>query len=188
MSFFSPRFSPRAFFPALGTASGTDLAARATDTAARATDLAAHRSVPSGREKKGRISSLAEKKKDKSREKRKNLTLLDPPPTPKKTKKRNTQGLGVGALRRSYGGRDKSRGCAPERHALAAGGLVRHILQQLESIGIVEKSADGSKKGRRITPQGQRDLDLIAGRCPGEAKPVFGAQPEPPVEAVVADE
>ena len=111
-----------------------------------------------------------------------------PLPPQKKTKKRNTQGLGVGALRRSYGGRDKSRGCAPERHALAAGGLVRHILQQLESIGIVEKSADGSKKGRRITPQGQRDLDLIAGRCPGEAKPVFGAQPEPPVEAVVADE
>lgn len=98
------------------------------------------------------------------------------------------QGLGVGALRRSYGGRDKSRGCAPERHALAAGGLVRHILQQLESIGIVEKAASGAKKGRRITPQGQRDLDLIAGRCPRDVKPVFGAQPEPPVEAVAADE
>jgi len=94
LSFFSPRFSPRAFFPALGTASGTDLAARATDTAARATDLAAHRSVPSGREKKGRISSLAEKKKDKSREKRKNLTLLDPPPTPKKNKKTKHPGPG----------------------------------------------------------------------------------------------
>lgn len=108
----------------------------------------------------------------------------------KKTTTKNTslQGLGVGALRRSYGGRDKSRGVAPERHALAAGGLVRHILQQLESIGIVEKSADGKKKGRRITPQGQRDLDLIAGRCPRDVKPVFGAQPEPPVEAVAADE
>jgi len=55
----------------------------------------------------------------------------------------SSQGLGVGALRRTYGGRNKPRGCAPERHALAAGGRVRHILQQLESIGIVEKSAEG---------------------------------------------
>lgn len=43
----------------------------------------------------------------------------------------------------------------------AAGGLIRHILKQLEAIGLVEK---GIKGGRRITQQGQRDLDLIAAR------------------------
>lgn len=43
----------------------------------------------------------------------------------------------------------------------AAGGLIRHMLKQLEAIGLVEK---GIKGGRRITQQGQRDLDLIAAR------------------------
>ena len=135
LSFFSPRFSPPAFFPALGTASGTDLAARATDTAARATDLAAHRSVPSGREK-GRISSLAEKKKDKSREKRKNLTLLDPPPTPKKNKK--TKHPGPGRRRapplvrrprqvpRLRPGEARPRGRRPRPPHLAAARVDRH--------------------------------------------------------------
>mmetsp|Transcript_8660 Transcript_8660/g.28451 ORF Transcript_8660/g.28451 Transcript_8660/m.28451 type:complete len:94 (-) Transcript_8660:95-376(-) len=70
--------------------------------------------------------------------------------------------VGVGALRKRYGG-SKGRGVAPYHHAKAAGGLIRHILKQLEDIGIVEKS-ENAKGGRRITPQGQRDLDLIAGR------------------------
>ena len=35
------------------------------------------------------------------------------------------------------------------------------MLKQLEAIGVVEKNGDG---GRRITSQGQRDLDRIAGR------------------------
>ena len=37
----------------------------------------------------------------------------------------------------------------------------------------VEKSA-AAKGGRRITPQGQRDLDLIAGRVEATAAPLFG--------------
>merc|ERR1711939_694990 len=41
------------------------------------------------------------------------------------------------------------------------GGLLRHILQELERVGIVELN---DTKGRQITPAGQRDLDLIAGR------------------------
>lgn len=60
----------------------------------------------------------------------------------------------------SPGGR-KSNGTCPEHHAKGAGGLLRHILQELERVGIVEMS---DVKGRRITPAGQRDLDLIAGR------------------------
>jgi len=35
------------------------------------------------------------------------------------------------------------------------------VLKQLEAIGVVEKDENG---GRRITAQGQRDLDRIAGR------------------------
>ena len=40
------------------------------------------------------------------------------------------------------------------------------MLKQLEAIGVVEKDANG---GRRITPQGQRDLDRIAGRVAAAA-------------------
>ena len=48
--------------------------------------------------------------------------------------------------------------CAPR-----AGGVIRHILKNLESVGLLEKHANG---GRRLTPSGQRDMDLIAGRVP----------------------
>lgn len=40
----------------------------------------------------------------------------------------------------------------PEHFARASGGLIRHILQQLETIGFVEKHT-GSHGGRRITAQ-----------------------------------
>ena len=53
------------------------------------------------------------------------------------------------------------QGVVPEHFAKSSGGLIRHILQQLETVGFVEKHPT---KGRRITSQGQRDLDLIAGR------------------------
>ena len=39
--------------------------------------------------------------------------------------------------------------------------LLCSVLKQLEAIGVVEKDTEG---GRRITSQGQRDLDRIAGR------------------------
>ena len=73
------------------------------------------------------------------------------------------QGIGVGAFRKHYGGRNKRKGAVPEHFAKASGGLIRHILIQLESEGLVEKY-EGKKGGRKITGQGQRDLDLIAGR------------------------
>merc|ERR1711994_1126698 len=44
----------------------------------------------------------------------------------------------------------------------AAGGLVRHILQELGENDIVAKRKD--KKGRWITQNGQRELDIIAGQ------------------------
>lgn len=44
---------------------------------------------------------------------------------------------------------------------------LRSVLKQLEAIGVVEKDPSG---GRRITAQGQRDLDRIAGRVAAAAK------------------
>lgn len=68
-------------------------------------------------------------------------------------------GKGVGRFRKVYseGGR---RGARPEHQALAAGGHLRHMLQQLEKMGIVEK--DPTNGGRRITQKGRQDLDRIA--------------------------
>ena len=57
--------------------------------------------------------------------------------------------LGVGAMRRQFGGRNKRRGTVPEHFAKASGGLIRHILQQLEELQIVEKSST-AKGGRWV--------------------------------------
>jgi small subunit ribosomal protein S19e len=100
------------------------------------------------------------------------------------------QSLGVGALRRQFGGRNERRGTVPEHFARASGGVIRHILHQLEAIGIVEK-APGVKGGRRITAQGQRDLDLIAGRCERTVEPLGGSAPAiiaPPADAAAEAE
>ncbi|CAL0321721.1 unnamed protein product [Lupinus luteus] len=69
-------------------------------------------------------------------------------------------GLGVGAFRRIYGG-SKSNGSRPSHFSKSSGGIARHILQQLEIVKIVEIDPKG---GRRITSNGRRDLDQVAGR------------------------
>merc|ERR1711976_1059382 len=55
------------------------------------------------------------------------------------------QGLGVGALRKQFGDRNANRGTHPEKHALAAGGVIRHILIQFEQNNLMEKT---TTKGR----------------------------------------
>jgi small subunit ribosomal protein S19e len=76
------------------------------------------------------------------------------------------QGMGVGAFRRVFGGRSNKAGSVtPEHHAKAAGGIIRHALQQLEAMGLVEKNP-ATRGGRRITPEGQRQMDLVAGSLP----------------------
>jgi len=69
-------------------------------------------------------------------------------------------GLGVQSFRKLYGGAHP-RGTCPRRFTKSSGSVARHVLQQLEKIGIIEQSPKG---GRRITAQGQRDLDRIASR------------------------
>ena len=68
-------------------------------------------------------------------------------------------GIGVGSFKRIFGGR-KMNGTAPEHFMTGSGSIARHILKELESLKIVEKVPNA--KGRRITAQGQRDLDSIA--------------------------
>eukprot|EP01130_Rhizamoeba_saxonica_P004198 TRINITY_DN1724_c0_g1_i1.p1 TRINITY_DN1724_c0_g1~~TRINITY_DN1724_c0_g1_i1.p1 ORF type:complete len:147 (+),score=42.17 TRINITY_DN1724_c0_g1_i1:267-707(+) len=70
-------------------------------------------------------------------------------------------GTGIGALRKVYGNK-KRDGPSRSHFTLASGGLLRYIVQEFERLGILE--ADEKKGGRRISAEGQKDLDRIAGR------------------------
>ncbi len=78
--------------------------------------------------------------------------------------------VGVERLRTKYGGR-KDRGVKPERFVKGSGHVIRLILQQLESAGLVEKV---ERRGRRITPKGVSLLDKIAASLVKELKVVPG--------------
>merc|ERR1712071_426082 len=67
-------------------------------------------------------------------------------------------GTGVGGLTKIFGGNDR-RGVRPGRFQKSSAGVIRHCLQQLEKMGIVEHTPNG---GRKMTKEGQRDLDRIA--------------------------
>jgi small subunit ribosomal protein S19e len=65
--------------------------------------------------------------------------------------------VGVERLRTFYGGR-RRRGHKPAISKVAGGSIIRKLLQQLESTGLVAKD----KKGRKLTPKGQKLLSSIA--------------------------
>ena len=72
--------------------------------------------------------------------------------------------VGVERLRTRYGG--KSSGStryrvAPEHRVDGSGNLIRTIIQELESAGLLERPPDG--KGRVVTAEGQSLLDATAG-------------------------
>eukprot|EP00922_Rhytidocystis_sp_ex-Travisia-forbesii_P021482 GHVS01031472.1.p1 GENE.GHVS01031472.1~~GHVS01031472.1.p1 ORF type:complete len:172 (+),score=14.52 GHVS01031472.1:102-617(+) len=69
---------------------------------------------------------------------------------------------GVGAFRKVYGTK-KRRGAAPGHSVKASGKIVRYVLQQFEKMGLVAKN--DIKGGRRLTKQGQREVDTIARQC-----------------------
>lgn len=66
--------------------------------------------------------------------------------------------VGIGALAKLHGGRNR-RGNRPSHHGDASASVQRKICQSLEKIGVLEQGANG---GRRISQDGQRDLDRIA--------------------------
>lgn len=70
-------------------------------------------------------------------------------------------GVGVGALRTVHGSR-ANRGNRPSHHAIGSGSVDRKALQSLEKLKVLEKDPSG---GRRITSNGQRELDLVAKLC-----------------------
>ncbi|EPQ27849.1 uncharacterized protein PFL1_04593 [Pseudozyma flocculosa PF-1] len=69
--------------------------------------------------------------------------------------------VGIGALKKLHGGAS-NRGFRPSHHADASGSVQRKVVQGLEQIGVLEKDPKG---GRRISQDGQRDLDRIAVAC-----------------------
>ena len=71
--------------------------------------------------------------------------------------------LGVSTLQHIFGG-NRNNGTNRSHHIHAAGKVIRYSLQQLEKLGVVSKDKKYSIKkfSRVITPQGQKELDIIA--------------------------
>ena len=72
--------------------------------------------------------------------------------------------IGLGALKKIYGG-SKNYGTTPCHYVEASGKIIRYLLQELESKGIIETFKDEDTEralGRRITKKGQQELDSIA--------------------------
>ena len=67
--------------------------------------------------------------------------------------------IGVGKLRTKYGSR-KDRGGRPDKFKKSGGKIIRVILQQAESAGLVEK-INRFQFGRRLTQKGRDFLDSI---------------------------
>ncbi len=66
--------------------------------------------------------------------------------------------VGIGALTKLHGGRNR-RGNRPSHHHESSASVQRKVCQSLEKIGVLEQTENG---GRRISQDGQRDLDRIA--------------------------
>merc|ERR1712080_341962 len=70
------------------------------------------------------------------------------------------QGTGIGGFRKIYGGQ-KRRGTCTNIYVKGSGKIARYLVQQLEQMGLCEQLEAG---GRKLTSEGQRELDLVAGR------------------------
>mmetsp|Transcript_13918 Transcript_13918/g.17785 ORF Transcript_13918/g.17785 Transcript_13918/m.17785 type:complete len:160 (+) Transcript_13918:109-588(+) len=67
-------------------------------------------------------------------------------------------GCGVGGLKKAFGGKTR-RGTMTNTFGKGSGSIIRYALQQLEEMKVLDKDENG---GRRITKEGQQDLDRIA--------------------------
>jgi small subunit ribosomal protein S19e len=72
--------------------------------------------------------------------------------------------IGVSHLRKEYGGR-KRMGVRPAHFRKAGGNIIRTLLQQMESAGLVQK--DGIK-GRVVSSKGRSLLDALSSQIKRE--------------------
>jgi small subunit ribosomal protein S19e len=85
--------------------------------------------------------------------------------------------VGVQKLRTKYGGK-KNRGHQTEHTFKGSGNIIRKILQQLESAGLIKKGDKGVHKGRVITPKGTSLMDKAALRIYKSLKEKMPEQPK----------
>lgn len=67
--------------------------------------------------------------------------------------------VGVERLKSYFGGK-RRRGHKPAHFRKSSGSVIRKIMQQLESAGLVEKNTN--KVGRKLTSSGRKLLDKVA--------------------------
>lgn len=67
--------------------------------------------------------------------------------------------VGVERLRTRYGG-TKKRGSKPKEFRKSGGSIIRKILQQAESVQLLEKSKE-KKAGRKLTEKGRKFLEDV---------------------------
>ncbi|MFQ6010247.1 MAG: 30S ribosomal protein S19e [Candidatus Aenigmatarchaeota archaeon] len=68
--------------------------------------------------------------------------------------------VGTQKLRTAFGGK-RNRGHKPSHHKPAGGKFIRMMLQQLDAAGLTAK-IDKPRKGRMVTPKGQKFLEGLA--------------------------
>jgi len=73
-------------------------------------------------------------------------------------------GTGVGGFAKVYG-KQQRRGVCTNTFSKGSEKICRYILQQLEEMGLVEQDEEG---GRKITKEGQRELDTVAVQAAAE--------------------
>ena len=94
--------------------------------------------------------------------------------------------IGVSKLRIKYGGR-KNQGVKPEKFYKGSGSIVRKLLQQLESAGLIKQVTRAGHKGRVLTPKAYSLIaktEKAAGRSKPKPmpKPVSEPVPRAPVK------
>jgi len=74
------------------------------------------------------------------------------------------KGVGVGTLARFYGGR--KRATVTKKHfSKSSRGLIRYCMQQLTAMGIAEMEGTEDFALRKLTSEGQKELDTVAQGC-----------------------
>jgi small subunit ribosomal protein S19e len=93
--------------------------------------------------------------------------------------------IGVNKLRTKFGGK-KNRGTKPEKFFKGSGKIIRVILQQLTTEGLIKDTEKGVHKGKVMTPQGRSFMDkLIPAKLskPKAEKPKASPKEAPKKEA-----